>query len=921
LTTRSDRPARRVAVAFLLVLTGALGVLGAEAFRRKVESFQPLGLDVVAASDHWQVRQVATPAPAALEPGDRILLVNGAEASLVGSLRAQLTREPESQLVVLRGEALETVTYRRPPLDLDLPWLVLAALAFGYLAIGLFTLWRAPDGVVFYLWCLASAVLYAFSPVFPIDRTGGWIFVADQLARLFLAPLTLHLFLTIPRAAAATTRRYRIAFAYLPATFLALLQLDLAFAGGRWLAGTPTASLLSLLDRLELGHLAIFAAASIAVLAVRLTRISDWEQRRQLLWLLVGMAAGYTPFFALYGLPRIAGIGLPEGLAALAVTPLAAVPLAFGWAILRYRLWDLGVIVRSGTSYVLTLLFGVGTFSLLDLALGRTVPGGMEFARDLLTFFGGLVIAGLAIPARRGIHGALERLAYGSAFGRRRGLAWLGRELLQERDLDRLCAALLSELEHGLDLERANLVLAQGSNLLPVRPETELPSAIPGTALAPRLWEGDFETLSAVELPGEPATIEQRLWTAGYRYVFPLRVRNARIGLVVTGLRRDSLPLNSDDVEIVRALLDQAALAIENAQLLDQLQGQLERVVALQQHNQGILESTPAGIALLDSDRRIVSANLAFAALAGRSRADLLGSPLGEVLQLPDLPPPGSGARQLAARDALGRERILEASVAALEGEDRGGQAVLAVQDVTERVAMENALKEKDRLAALGVLAAGVAHEVNTPLTGISSYAQILLAETAPDDPRRALLEKVEKQTFRASRIVSNLLDFARRPGRERVPVELGPLLSETFELLRERLTTRSIHVELTLPESPLTVDGSPGELQQVFTNLVMNSIDALAPRGGGRIRLTAALAAGQAVVEVEDDGPGIPADKLAAIFEPFVTTKQGNGGTGLGLSISRGIVEQHGGSISVENLAGGCRFTVRLPLAAETPA
>jgi hypothetical protein len=234
---------------------------------------------------------------------------------------------------------------------------------------------------------------------------------------------------------------------------------------------------------------------------------------------------------------------------------------------------------------------------------------------------------------------------------------------------------------------------------------------------------------------------------------------------------------------------------------------------------------------------------------------------------------------------------------------------------------MENALKEKDRLAALGVLAAGVAHEVNTPLTGISSYAQILLAETAPDDPRRALLEKVEKQTFRASRIVSNLLDFARRPGRERVPVELGPLLSETFELLRERLTTRSIHVELTLPESPLTVDGSPGELQQVFTNLVMNSIDALAPRGGGRIRLTAALAAGQAVVEVEDDGPGIPADKLAAIFEPFVTTKQGNGGTGLGLSISRGIVEQHGGSISVENLAGGCRFTVRLPLAAETPA
>jgi hypothetical protein len=274
----------------------------------------------------------------------------------------------------------------------------------------------------------------------------------------------------------------------------------------------------------------------------------------------------------------------------------------------------------------------------------------------------------------------------------------------------------------------------------------------------------------------------------------------------------------------------------------------------------------------------------------------------------------------LAARDALGRERILEASLAELAGEERGGQAVLAVQDVTERVALENALREKDRLAALGVLAAGVAHEVNTPLTGISSYAQILLAETAPDDPRRALLEKVEKQTFRASRIVSNLLDFARRPGRERARVDLGDLLEETVELLRERLSARSIRVELGVSAPAPAVDGSPGELQQVFTNLVMNSIDALAPRGGGRIHLTASIVGGQAVVEVEDDGPGVPPDKLPAIFEPFVTTKQGNGGTGLGLSISRGIVEQHGGAISVENLASGCRFTVRLPLAGESP-
>src|SRR5690606_1896028 len=280
-----------------------------------------------------------------------------------------------------------------------------------------------------------------------------WIYLLDEFARLLLPPLTLHLFLTIPRPEGAGTRRW-LPFLYLPAAILALIQADLALADGRYLVGAPTAAGLALLDRLELGHLAAFAGAAILVLTSRLTRIAEWEQRRQLLWILVGMAAGYAPFFALYGVPHIVGVRLPELLTVVAVLPLAAVPFAFGWAILRYRLWDLGLLVRSGASYALTLLFAVGAFSLINLALGRTVPDGMAFARNVLTFFGGLAIAGLAVPARRGIHGALDRFAYGQAFGRRRGLSWLGRELLQERDLDRLCQSLISELELGLDLDR-----------------------------------------------------------------------------------------------------------------------------------------------------------------------------------------------------------------------------------------------------------------------------------------------------------------------------------------------------------------------------------------------------------------------------------------------------------------------------------
>ena len=915
---------RRSAIVVLLLLSAALAVLGAHGFRQKLAAFQPLGFEPVARGDHWVVRAVSAPLEGRLLPGDRIVLVNGVETGRISDLRRLLGTEESSQLVVLREDRLETVDYARPPIDVDLPWLALVLLGALYVAIGLHTLWRTADGALFYAWCLASAVLYLYSPVFPVDSIGVWIFLGDELARLLLPPLTLHLFLTIPRGSVPTAkaRGFR-ALLYLPAAVLALVQCDLALFRGGLFVGRPTPDFLHALDRIELFHLAAFAATAILVLARRLRSVPEWEQQRQLLWLVVGTTAGYAPFLLLYGFPYLAGIRPGESVAALAVLPLAFVPVAFGWAILRYRLWDLGLIVRNGAAHVLTLILGVGGFALLDLTLRRAIPDDESLTRDLFTFFGGIAIAGLVVPAHRRIHGVLERWQYGSSFRRRKGLGWLGQELLHERDLDRLCEALLGELEQGLELERANLLLIQDSRLVAVRPERLLPDAWSVDAVPASLWSGRFEVLAGVGLPGEAASIDQRLFAAGYRYVFPLSVRETRIGLVLAGLRGDDEPLDSDDVDLVRGLLDQAALAIENAQLLDQVQRQLETVVALQRHSEGILESSPAGIAVLDSAEVVVTANLAFATLAGRRRGEVVGRPLRTLLALGPLPAVGEGVHQVTCADALGRKRHLEVGIAAMQTPDSGSdpRRVLVLQDVTERVAMEDALKEKDRLASLGVLAAGVAHEVNTPLTGISSYAQLLLAETGEDDPRRALLEKVEKQTFRASRIVSNLLEFARKPGVERRPVDLGALLAETAELLRERLVAKNVRLVFERPEAAVRVLGSDGELQQVFTNLMLNAVDAMAP-AGGELALAVVRDDDFVTITVTDQGPGIPAESRDVVFQPFFTTKRGSGGTGLGLSISYSIVEQHGGRIGFENVEPhGCRFTVELPLAPNTPA
>jgi hypothetical protein len=447
-----------------------------------------------------------------------------------------------------------------------------------------------------------------------------------------------------------------------------------------------------------------------------------------------------------------------------------------------------------------------------------------------------------------------------------------------------------------------------------MRPEPGVPSQLTADSFGDGLWDEDVRRLEGVALPVASAEPAQRLFAAGYRYLLPLTVRGERVGVAAVGYKGDGLRLSSDDVGLLHQLLDQAALAIENAQLLDQLQLRLEDVSRLQRWNEGIIESSPAGIAVIDAAGRVLSANLAFASLAGSPREELIGRPLSRALPVAPLPEPGDGPREVSYCEPGGAERHLQISTSAFTGSDGPGR-ILVVHDVSQRVAMETALKEQDRLAALGVMAAGVAHEVNTPLTGISSYAQMLLADTPEDDPRHLLLRKVERQTFRAAKIVNNLLDFARSRKGELGPVDLAAVVGECLDLMHERLVRRRVRVEWNPPAEGAVVVGDAGELQQVVTNLVLNAHDAMAD--GGTLTLELAADGGRARLLVADTGIGIPRDLLAHVFEPFVTTRLGQGGTGLGLAISHDIVRHHGGELAVESEPGqGARFTLTLPSA-----
>jgi signal transduction histidine kinase len=239
---------------------------------------------------------------------------------------------------------------------------------------------------------------------------------------------------------------------------------------------------------------------------------------------------------------------------------------------------------------------------------------------------------------------------------------------------------------------------------------------------------------------------------------------------------------------------------------------------------------------------------------------------------------------------------------------------LIIFDDITDRSDLERRLLQADKLSSIGLLAAGVAHEVNTPLAVISTYAQMLAKQVAADEQKSKLLEKIAKQTFRASEIVNSLLNFSRNSPADFADVDLNRIADETVALVRHQLDRAQIRVALDLQAEMPTIKGNSGKLQQVFLNLVLNARDAM--DGGGTLTVRTTTEGGSARVEVADTGQGISPENLPRIYDPFFTTKVARKGTGLGLSVTYGIVQEHGGSIEVSSQVGrGTKFLLEFPL------
>ena len=810
----------------------------------------------------------------------------------------------------------------------------LRLIALVYLLIGLYVLfrrWTAPRAAHFYLFCLASFVLYSFHASGKFNVFDWSIYWSNIVAGALQPALFLHFALAFPEERSdLRRRRWLIALTYTPALLVIGLQVMAV------LAWSATVQLSHRLDQLATGYLAFYYVLAATVFYINYRRNENPLRRQQLKWLFRGTFVAVSPFTLLYVIPYLADWITPEWLTNVAGLSLVILPLTFSWAIVRYRLMDVDLIFKRGVTYTLA------TASLVGLYFGA-VAVSAELVHTRLPTLGvwglmaSIIITALMFdPLKRLFQERVDRLFDRKRYDYRQTLTGFGRGLSSQTDLQALLNSICDQLPRTLLVSRVAIFLAGPRGRCNLAAGHGLPPSLYEASTDLHLGFLDFDQPGAashifLETPQQAVYLpEPERRSAGLldlNYYIPCRVQDKTIAVIGFGRTVEGDFLSSEDVELLASLASYIGIAIQNARLYASLAEKVSEYERLKEFNENIVESINVGILAIDFEERVESWNAQMEVMYALPRIDALGRPLAEIFPADFIEefhrrkdePGVHNLYKYRLKTHAGEVRTANIAIAPLVSRSFSivGRIIL-VDDITERVQLEGQLTQAEKLSSIGLLAAGVAHEVNTPLAVISAYTQMLAKQVRDDERLSKLLDKITQQTFRASEIVNGLLNFSRTSATEFQQIDLNHTIRETLTLLEHQFKTSQVEVDLALDAVLPPIMGNPGKLQQVFLNLFLNAKDAMP--GGGRL-LIGTECNGHVSVAITDTGSGISPENMQKIYDPFFTTKSApkegqRRGTGLGLSVTYGIIQEHAGKIVVESKIGlGTTFHLEFPL------
>ncbi len=816
-------------------------------------------------------------------------------------------------------------------------------IALVYLFIGLYVLlrrWTAPHSTHFYIFCLASFVLYSFWYTGKFNEF-DWIVYWSKIGANALQPaLFLHFALAF---SSGRRRRHRWlgVLTYVPAAAIVGLQV---MAIEVWSA---TELLNHRLNQVATGYQALFYVLAAGVFYLHFRETEAPLERQQLKWLTWGTVLAVAPFTLLSAIPYLMNAEMPDAVTKLAGICMVILPLTFSWAIVRYRMMDVDLIFKRGVTYTLATAALVGVYFAL-------VAVSAELVHAKLPGFGvwglmaAIVVTALLFdPLKKSIQQRVDRVFDRQSYDYRSTLIDFGRGLSSFTNLEALLHAIVDRLPRTLLVERVCVFLSDAPGEYRLAAQHGLPGSIHQEGLDLGFLQfdtPDARTHMFLENPQLALHLTPRQQTTvavlDMNYFLPCRVgvpgardwqmQDRTIAVIGLGRRAGGEFLSSEDMELLESLAGYIGIALQNARLYASLEEKITEYERLKEFNENIVESINVGILAVDPEERIESWNSQMEVMFALPRKEALHQPLAAVFpeelvrefqRVKDQP----GVHNLykfRLETRVEESRIANIAIAPLVARDlRTVGRIILIDDITDQTQMEGQLAQAEKMSSIGLLAAGVAHEVNTPLAVISSYAQMLSRQVKGDDRLAPLLEKITQQTFRASEIVNGLLNFSRTSGAEYRETDVNAIIRETLVLLEHQFRTSQIRVETSLLQELPPILGNPGKLQQVFLNLFLNAKDAMTGVEEGRTLRVATEVNGHVSISISDSGSGIAPEHLRRIYDPFFTTKTSRRdgqprGTGLGLAVTYGIIQEHSGKIHVESQVGeGTTFYLEFPM------
>ncbi|OFV96963.1 MAG: hypothetical protein A3F68_05625 [Acidobacteria bacterium RIFCSPLOWO2_12_FULL_54_10] len=820
---------------------------------------------------------------------------------------------------------------------------------FLYLALGLLVIFRrfqARLSTHFYLFTLSSFVLLAYSYTGAFHAADWAVYWASVGALLLQPALFAHFCLEFPQTGKGLRGKQRqlwMAGIYGTAGLLGAIHVATALGALRFTAITLEDSRW-LLDRVGMGYLAAMFILGCVVLLREYRRAGSRMVRKQIAWVLGGTLLAIGPFSAAYAGPYALGL-TPSPWMEFSVFSLVILPAAFTYAIGRHHLLDAGILLERSVAYTLaTGILAAGFLGVVAL-LGDFFRVNFP-ASGTVGLVCAIIAAGLLFqPLQRWIQGRIELYFQKQRYDYREALLTFGRELSGQSELGPMLRGLTEKLRHTLRVQRTAVFLPletnprayvlrdmDGINESFVLRATDhfgflqaLETASHADNTLDRLFLADFDASLEREIPSLKGDLTR--WRETMRKLeihdfFACRTKGRLVAVIGIGKTDEGEFLSKEDAALLETVAGYVAIAVENTNLAESLAEKAKQYEQLQQFSENILESINIGLLAVDLSDRVEAVNTPLQLIYPLPVAEWRGRMLSEVLPA-DLMEQMNRYRDDAGIHNIHRyriqghhneERVLNIAIAPLLSKNLDFIGRLMVfEDVTDQAALEAQLAQAEKLSSIGLLAAGVAHEVNTPLAVISSNAQMLAKQMPAGGNTAQIVEKIVNQTFRASEIVNSLLNFSRTKGETFGAVDLNKVISDCLLLVEHQFNTTGITVQTLLEPNLAAISGNSGKMQQVFLNLLLNAKDAM-PKGG-TVRVSTWTQDSVVHAEISDTGMGIAPEHLNKIFDPFFTTKGVGQGTGLGLAVTYGIVQEHAGKIRAESRPGaGTQFRMEFP-------